>query len=658
MMAFNKKILYRVFSICLIASIFPIPALAVPEDKDCEPTTVETQYNGSLAACLREAADDAYLMLEKTWSHPDPNYRVNYWVEGAAFGTVLNYFLTSLDSPPHPNKELVAKRARDFAQTVVDEYNRAASVPGSACWWDDNGWWTVVAARASAKNNQDLWLEENGKTNLKVKNNKFTYKGGTAEDPASYEIRPGPSRTVRLIFQNIALENWLVMDKNAPDVWDDCQKGGNSRSCLAAFETLEPLHEGGVWNSRWQKREWLFGSKQEQQALKQQCHIPDPSKKSEAPPEYRPTYPDIPVACDPFFGSKDQNTITIDGWPLCGIQNTVTNGVYWVAAARLFTERSGGAAKTKVAFLDKLVSSSKQKGERFLKAAKQEWAFLDKWFEGKGLRALGRDVQTKRLLFKYTSQETGKTHELVRERPSVYADGSDVEEYRERLIWAGDQGLILGGLVDFMIALGGPKNPKYHEFLGLTRQILDSVMDFLVTENKQGDMQLLPYRDGDGCQSNDDGECDPINTDLHPCSPLPDTSSNPPVPNPGVVPMCPKVPPLDPSPNAWGAPGRDAWDYNTGVGIYMNYLLYAFNNNTDLKAHILNDQKSSYITFLKSYGRQLSKRTINDQPIKNSRSITFDLRPCLTPCNLPKSPFMGRLGALVAAMQIIKESEY
>lgn len=175
---------------------------------------------------------------------------------------------------------------------------------------------------------------------------------------------------------------------------------------------------------------------------------------------------------------------------LVGIQNTVTNGLYLVLSTRLY--RAGGTRPTR-------------------DAADREWRFLSDWFD------VG-DAD-KSLLSRFDSGAV-----LVRERVSTYANGEWVGGYDKDTFWAGDQGLILGGLVDRM-AMRDPEAPERGELLELAKRILQGVHEQMVEKGV-----LQPWISADG-----------------------------------------------------SAPGGDPGDYTTGIGVFMRYLLYAFNNCAELR---------------------------------------------------------------------------
>jgi len=174
-----------------------------------------------------------------------------------------------------------------------------------------------------------------------------------------------------------------------------------------------------------------------------------------------------------------------------GIQNTVTNGLYLVLALRLY-EATNNAL--------------------YLAAAKREYDFLNQWFNVS-------DSQNG-LLFVPGGGVPGA---LARERMSTYASGTRVCGYTPGLAWSGDQGIIVGGLIDRMIVVPSDNNPgspasKY------AVAILECVASLTNHNSYHGVMQ----------------------------------------------------------PWIWGN-GGDPGDYSTGVGVFMRYLLYADQKNTRIR---------------------------------------------------------------------------
>ena len=177
------------------------------------------------------------------------------------------------------------------------------------------------------------------------------------------------------------------------------------------------------------------------------------------------------------------------GNTLCGYQNTVTNSLYLVLSLRLYQLETDPVQK-----------------QHYLNAARSQFDWFRNWF---GVA----DADTTLL----ASQSNGA---LVRERASTYANGSSVNNYNRATFWTGDQGLVLGGLVDYFAAEGD----SYAQNVAI---LIASAIPQGLTDPNAGN--LLPWKPGGTLQS-------------------------------------------------W-----DCGDYSCGSGVFMRYLLYGFQNNTSVR---------------------------------------------------------------------------
>ncbi len=205
--------------------------------------------------------------------------------------------------------------------------------------------------------------------------------------------------------------------------------------------------------------------------------------------------------CDPTGGNK-----------LCGYQNTVTNSLYLVLSLRLYELETDVTAT-----------------EHYLEAATMQLNWFRSWFNG---------ADPKETLL--VSQGGGGM--LVRERASTYYDKSWVNGYNPSTFWAGDQGLVLGGLVDYFMAVSNDMFPQTVA-VGIVKAIPGSMTD------QNG--YLLPWKPptGDLCQ--------------------------------------------------W-----DCGDYSCGPGVFMRYLLYAFQNDKKVRSEVL---EPGYKSFIKTNADQACK---------------------------------------------------
>jgi hypothetical protein len=218
-------------------------------------------------------------------------------------------------------------------------------------------------------------------------------------------------------------------------------------------------------------------------------------------------------ACDPLQPMEE--------WPVCGIQNTVTNTQYLVFAAR-FSQAED---------------------------AIREYGWLRQWFSD----SLPED---QRLLASY---EKGK---LVRERVSTYAQAADgtyppVSNYIKDRHWTGDQGILLGALLE-MARLDPGGQPEYYS---MAKAVLDAVRTKLIN--------------------------DPLQKILQPWTPV----------------------------------GTIGWeyltDYATGVGVYMRCLLYAFLSDSELHSYIMETCR----LFIQDYADEVCNSLANCPPLPDGSAI-------------------------------------
>lgn len=277
-------------------------------------------------------------------------------------------------------------------------------------------------------------------------------------------------------FEEIAAETWTKMQTGL-SVFDLDQQN---------FSSLKPYFEGGIWNYFW-TTEALSG------VCKTPCNPP----------------------VDVFF---------------CGRQNTVTNGLYLVAA----TMRAGDTGDL-----------------YYVQAAMREWEFLHNWLNFPG-------DSDKSLLYRLDSADDGPV--VIRERVSTYAGNVEDPKFSADLAWAGDQGLILGGLLRFIDALpSGEPDPQ--AMTNLAKRITDGVLEYLTESDAEG-------------------------TRFFPWSRV----------------RNPKVDPIG-GPNIGPSPDGDDNDYNAGIGVYMRYLLQAYKMNKELHQHL---QDTGYPEVVRQYAEDFA----------------------------------------------------
>lgn len=189
--------------------------------------------------------------------------------------------------------------------------------------------------------------------------------------------------------------------------------------------------------------------------------------------------------------------------PLAGRQNTVTNGLYALSA---FYNLPKDAAAPAI----------------------REQTFLNNWFT-----------------FGYPNPDTSLLKTLatgaqaVRERVSTYKNQQVDPVFDPNLVWAGDQGLILGELVAYMNS-GIPSHDELSHLLSLAQNIIDGGLQYLANQNA-GELYSWSRTEG----------------------PARSTIGQP--------------------------PGDDPWDYNLGTAVYLHHFLYAYRTNSALHSYIDNN---------------------------------------------------------------------
>ncbi len=194
-------------------------------------------------------------------------------------------------------------------------------------------------------------------------------------------------------FRGIMSECWKRFTGNAPYVWD--------RRAPGTFNDYRSAVDGGAWNEYW------VGTSS--------------------------TFPG-PKDGDPSSGT------------LQGIQNTVTNALYLVAAQRLGS--TDPDAKT---------------------AAEREYNFLSNWFW----------QQQQDPLWWLPQPKDHPNAALVRERVSHFYNGREAGGFLKDWTWTGDQGLVLGALTDRMRVDPG----NYQWLLDRAKQLLIGARILLVNES-------------------------------------------------------------------------------------------------------------------------------------------------------------------------------
>jgi hypothetical protein len=227
-------------------------------------------------------------------------------------------------------------------------------------------------------------------------------------------------RGLRSEFQDLAVECWNVMHTGKPDKPYSYKGGPN------VWENRDEGSERGYFSKpgswavpRFPKGVWQYDLFKDERSKPGECSYTNPSD---------------PKTCSPKLGA---------------FQLTVMNGLYFVLALRLRAVGQGAE-----------------------KAFEDERQFLQNWFDYP-------TMADHKLLWNFADGV------LVRERVSTYGrplesvDFPMVQDYDPEAAWCGDQGLILGGMLDYLQV--HPSDPDAQSLPG---KIVTGVFSTLVDDEK------------------------------------------------------------------------------------------------------------------------------------------------------------------------------
>lgn len=355
----------------------------------------------------------------------------------------------------------------------------------------------------------------------------------------------------------------------------------------------QPRFDGGVWNC-------AFAGKTP--GPQQACNPNTDGQQIFPPPP-----PTIPVGTPGDYCSQ-----------LNPLQNTVTNGLYLVLNARYYMQ-----------------------DPRARETRHDQTVAIYRWFKS------WMDIEDEEITLCFGNQtrpsllnsETG----LVRERVGTYALDSTISPpcfrgakwYEPDLSWAGDQGIVLGGLVDML-------NSKLTEdrtwLLDRAKGILDGVKDHMTrgmtgsTRDNLAPGVLRPWTKFDGWGPDD----------------IPKTTFGPPggfgfgdpgYPQPGD----PEYDALSSCGGGFTAPLDASTNYIAGPGIFMRYLLYAYRNSRYLRHYI---RSHGYLAFLRANADAIAEGSYSCS-CKNAIDSGTTCDACTLSCQI------NRLATLNAAISIL-----
>jgi len=235
-------------------------------------------------------------------------------------------------------------------------------------------------------------------------------------------------------FQEIATRCWDVMHtgkpsksysyRGAPNVWDNRDEGSTPGYFTATATWAKPRYPGGVW----------------QYDLFKDSRVP-----SKCLPGKEPDKCTFTLGEDSWSNPSDPIEYALGPFQL-----TVMNGLYLVLALRLKLQNQGTATD---------------------EAINNEMGFLTNW-------CYDPEAKDHQLLWGQPDNNN-----LVRERVGTYdyceelGTWPDVQHYQKEGVWCGDQGLILGGLLDYVSV--DPSDPNIQPLaisiaLGVLKNMVDS----------------------------------------------------------------------------------------------------------------------------------------------------------------------------------------
>lgn len=410
--------------------------------------------------CAEQSYGDVLTDIQGQQGNP------NYWQIGNVSDTMFD-FLAMLNTPAEFTQfNSVQGTVNNCTATTLAQYLAClfpvAAQQKSGCWYDDYAWWGIASTKAFSTDPRYARIFDDG--------------AGTAKT-----------------FQQIARTTWGILQngkgdgihKGAPQVWDNRENRTGFTPPPpppVPSQLTPPRFPGGVWQYD------LFTNARSTPGSPQAGWVG-------------------PLEC--VFSTSNPRSESLGPY-----QNTVVNGLYFMLAQRLLA-------------LDPANRSA------YAPAVQAEYGFLRNWFgydQGFSLPTApgascpgGCDNYQALLRVFPPPQKAAKSGmpALVYERVSTYAapEGSNapyslVESWSPTTFWTGDQGLVLGGLIDFANA-----NPNDDMSPVVAPMIVKGVMSQMVA----ADNSVAPWL------------------------------------------------------GLGRAPGGDSGDYLSGTGTFMRYLLYAHN---------------------------------------------------------------------------------
>ena len=230
----------------------------------------------------------------------EPSDKYNLWRCSWAFDTLNDYF--SLFPDDSYAREIYANKLYNEEEPSLKPLYKTVlanqlNAYGGA-WWDDFGWTGIALIRFVNKAKKQHWNveEEVMRDYIKVATNCYAYTNGPG-----WSNNPIGEQMVPFFLSDDDPYGWLKLEKSlstrnigAPAIWDKMPDKISSKGTTPITKPeLKPGVENGLWNSA------------------------------------------IASGCCPREPMDNPTTHPHDDRNLCGIQNTVTNGLHTVLSLRL-----------------------------------------------------------------------------------------------------------------------------------------------------------------------------------------------------------------------------------------------------------------------------------------------------------------------------------
>jgi len=429
----------------------------------------------------------AFEITDKEITAKGKGFKIAYWRFGCSFDTMTDYLLLLKNSKDTADTKVYTEYANFLKQqlsnptdwaTRIDpyaQYLKAMVRFRTSCCYDDFCWWGIASAKAlEGSPYYEMFLELFGEDGTKDFQNtaKAIWEVVNAGNYSPVVETVSPSYPGYEDFKT-NFEKRPEYHGGSPSAWErvitDKPVGikdyySGSPDAPAKIRNVEPRFPNGMW---------------------QYDYYWDPKFTGNAPLAC-PT-PNPPAGTSLYqYGAAQEEQCGQDGNPetsshcIGAFQLTLMSGLVLVYASRMHSW------------------STKNTANDYLSTATDVKGFFYDWFTLPDVKdKTTAKAKEDNLLWNY---EVGNRKFIVKERPGTYKDKSFVPGYRyggptdEYRVWCGDQGLVLGGLVEYEKANGTTNSNTYIE------DLIAGVLDvngklFNPSENSSGAIQAFYPQD-------------------------------------------------------------------------------------------------------------------------------------------------------------------